>query len=61
MLGEANDVFKVIQIEPEGYVLDTGFLEPRDKCFKIPNHLKKRIRNRQLPIEDVMNLTRKET
>jgi hypothetical protein len=42
--GEANEVFQVKEIHSAGhYILDSGCLEDKDKCFKIPDNLLKYI------------------
>lgn len=60
VLGEANEVFEVMEVTQNGsIILDTGFLEPREKCFKIPDSFIKYIKTvttRTLPIELAMEV-----
>lgn len=60
VLGEANEVFEVVEVMQNGnIILDTGFLEPREKCFKIPDHFADEITTRTtrtLPIELAMEV-----
>lgn len=60
VLGEANEVFEVEEVTQNGnIILDTGFLEPREKCFRIPDHFKDNIitkTTRTLPMELAMKV-----
>lgn len=56
VLGEADEVFEVIAITENGnFILDTGFLEPKEKCFKIPEKFLKYVKNRRLPFDPYAN------